>query len=62
MRFAFLKAHSFFKNVKGVIMQPVDPELVESLMSAWYVWASVFVFAFLFTIIGTWLVTRRWEE
>jgi hypothetical protein len=43
-------------------MQPVDPELVESLMSAWYVWGAVFAVAFIFTIVGTYLVTRRWEE
>ncbi len=43
-------------------MQPVDPELVESLMTSWYVWGSVFAFAFVFTIVGTYLVTRRWEE
>jgi len=62
VRSAFLKGNPFFKNVKGVIMQPVDPELVESLMTSWYVWASVFAFAFLFTIVGTYLVTRGWEE
>jgi len=43
-------------------MQPVDPALVEELMLSWYVWASVFAFAFIFTIIGTFLVTRGWEE
>ncbi|MCX5809337.1 MAG: hypothetical protein NTX36_08190 [Proteobacteria bacterium] len=43
-------------------MQQVPPELVESLMSSWYVWGSVFAFAFAFTIIGTYLVTRGWKE
>lgn len=43
-------------------MQPVDPALVDELMFSWYVWASVFAFAFLFTIVGTHLVTRGWKE
>jgi len=43
-------------------MQQVPPELVADLMFSWYVWASVFAFAFLFTIIGTYLVTRGWKE
>ncbi len=43
-------------------MQPVDPALVDSLMTSWYVWGTVFLFTFLLTFIGTWLVTRRWPE
>jgi hypothetical protein len=43
-------------------MQPVDPNLVNELMFSWYVWGSVFAFAFLFTIVGTYLVTRGWKE
>ena len=43
-------------------MQQVSPELVNELMASWYVWASVFAFAFAFTIVGTYLVTRGWKE
>jgi hypothetical protein len=43
-------------------MQPVDPALVEELMFSWYVWGTVFALAFVFTIVGTWLVTRGWQE
>jgi len=43
-------------------MQPVDPKIVAELMFSWYVWASVFLGTALMTVIGTWLITRRWPE
>lgn len=43
-------------------MQPVAPEVVSELMLSWYVWGSLFIFTALFTVIGTYLVTRRWPE
>jgi hypothetical protein len=43
----------------------MPPEVeVQTLMLAWYVWGAIFVFTFLLTFIGTWIVIRktRWEE
>ncbi len=39
-------------------MQP-DPCV---LMCPWYVWWTLIVGTFLITVIGTWLITRRWKE
>ena len=37
---------------------------VSAYMGAWYVWGIIFLFTFLMTFIGTWIVIkkRRWEE
>ena len=32
------------------------------LMFPWYVWWTLIIATFLMTIIGTWLITRRWRE
>jgi len=43
----------------------MEPQVdVSGLMCAWYVWGSLFVFTFLMTFIGTWIIIRkkRWEE
>ena len=32
------------------------------LMFPWYVWWTLIIGLFLMTVIGTWFVTRRWEE
>jgi hypothetical protein len=48
-------------------MQPVVPPPVTLpdpgvLMSPWYVWWILIIGLFLMTFVGTWLITRRWEE
>jgi hypothetical protein len=43
-------------------MEPVAPEVVAELMFSWYVWGTLFVFTAIFTVVGTYLVTRRWQE
>ncbi len=43
-------------------MPQVDPQLVSTLMFAWYVWGFVFVATAVMTVVGTWLITRRWPE
>ena len=37
---------------------------VSAYMGAWYVWGAIFVFTFLMTFIGTWIIAKkgRWEE
>ena len=41
-------------------MQPqVDPSI---FMYPWYVWWVLIIGLTLMTFIGTWLITRRWEE
>jgi hypothetical protein len=37
----------------------MKPEL--SLWS-WYVWGVILLGTFLMTLIGTWLIARRWEK
>ena len=37
----------------------MQPEL--SFFS-WYVWGLLIIGTFLGTLIGTWLIVRRWEE
>jgi hypothetical protein len=49
----------FEKEGKGVSM---DPNMLNDLHSAWYVWAGMFIGTALMTIIGTWLITRGWKE
>jgi hypothetical protein len=39
----------------------MQPDISE-LMTAWYVWATIFIFTTLMTFIGTYLITRRWPE
>ena len=36
---------------------------VSAYMFAWYVWGAIFIFTFLMTFIGTWIIIkkRRWE-
>jgi hypothetical protein len=43
-------------------MQTVPPEVVSELMFSWYVWASIFLGTAIMTVIGTYLITRRWPE
>ena len=40
----------------------MDPNMLNDLHSAWYVWAVMFIGTALMTVIGTWLITRRWKE
>ena len=37
---------------------------VSAYMGAWYVWGAIFIFTFLMTFIGTWIIAKkgRWEE
>lgn len=35
---------------------------IGNLMFAWYIWGLIFVGTALMTIIGTYLITRGWEE
>ncbi len=37
---------------------------VSAYMYVWWVWGALFVFTFLMTFIGTWIIIkkRRWEE
>jgi len=42
----------------GEIMQP-EASLP---MFAWYVWGLLIIGTFLMTLIGTWLIARRWEK
>lgn len=37
----------------------MQPEV--SLFS-WYIWGLLIIGTFLMTLIGTWLIVRRWEE
>jgi len=39
----------------------MQPETVVP-MFAWYVWGALIMGTFLMTLIGTWLIVRRWEE
>jgi len=38
------------------VMQP------DVSMFSWYVWGAIIVGTFLMTLIGTWLIARRWQE
>lgn len=33
-----------------------------TLMFPWYIWWVMIVGLFLMTFVGTWLITRRWNE
>jgi hypothetical protein len=48
------------KHERRCLMQPD----VSAYMYAWWVWGAIFVFTFLMTFIGTWIIIkkRRWEE
>jgi len=35
---------------------------VSVYMFSWYVWGVLIIGTFLMTLIGTWLIVRRWEE
>ena len=37
---------------------------VSAYMYAWYVWGTIFIFTFIMTFIGTWIIIkkRRWGE
>ena len=39
----------------------MQPEVVDPMLP-WYVWISIMIGTFIFTLIGTWLVARRMEE
>jgi hypothetical protein len=43
-------------------MQNVPPDVIADLMFSWYVWGAIFIGTALMTVIGTWLITRRWPE
>jgi ABC-type antimicrobial peptide transport system permease subunit len=36
-----------------------DPSV---LLFPWYIWWSLIIGTFLMTVIGTWLIARRWKE
>jgi ABC-type antimicrobial peptide transport system permease subunit len=40
----------------GTMSDAIDP------MFAWYVWGLLIIGTFLMTLIGTWLIARRWEK
>lgn len=39
----------------------MQPDISE-LMTAWYVWGTLFLATALMTVIGTYLITRGWKE
>jgi|NGEPerStandDraft_6_1074524.scaffolds.fasta_scaffold473771_2 hypothetical protein len=35
---------------------------VSQYMTAWYVWGWLIVGTFVMTVVGTWLIARRWDK
>lgn len=35
---------------------------IATLIFPWYIWWAMVIGLFLMTFIGTWLITRRWDE
>jgi len=39
----------------------MQPELFDPMVS-WYVWLSLIIGTFIMTLVGTWLIARRFKE
>jgi len=39
----------------------MQPELFDPMVS-WYVWFSLIIGTFIMTLVGTWLIARRFKE